>query len=68
LVVGSADYGRAGPVAEQNGDVPAFVRKIERARMNLGAHEQDALVHARFDKGVRYLKPVEKPRALLPYV
>ena len=47
---------------------PAFVRKIERARMNLGAHEQDALVHARFDKGVRYLKPVEKPCTLLPNV
>ena len=69
IVVVTGPQERAGrAVAEKNRHVATFVAEVERGRVDLGAHQQDALVHAASNPRVGDLHAVEEATALVAHV
>ena len=63
-----AEDGGAGAVAEQHGGIAAAGRFVETARVDFGADEQDVLVLAGADPGVRDRESIDETAALIPDV
>jgi hypothetical protein len=64
-VLGGAQDGGAGAVAEEDADVPPGGREVHAGGMDLGAHQQHAPVLAGTDPGVGDGQAVDEARALV---
>ena len=57
-ILGGTDDRGSGPVSEQDGHIPAFVREIEGAGMHFGPHDEYPAVHSDSHEGIGHREAV----------